>query len=526
MTNLNLISFLAFSLLTFVFLGHIGQIADSIKPFGPLLDVRRRFDASGRPTEDIFVYFDSVPSAVNVYRAIQKSRRPLRISSVEPTIRYWYEDKPRKLEREEAPIDRPSLDDWRLNLAILGLPSDFKASFEIEGLITHILGLPPHTRPIARIILEEDKDHDQTIAKITMTEHLHLVELMNRTFGHVVLRGFHLILAPAIPPQDKEDSINDEAIGQHSNALPSTNEGAILSSHSLINPTVQHGFNSGHHEYHWFGSGADHSNMALDPNENVNQLEENTSQCLPQSTSTMEVDRVEEGESDLNHGILSNQGGEKEPVPQRTGPVEFSLKSSVAPSIPKTSLHAPSSSKLLPTTLFNPTTEPNKTVSTKPNARGNRHFVNIPSDRPARATLPAHASNDLYFTRGTICLLCRSQFSSKEAINRHVKESKLHASFLATLLAKHGIDMDEIYSSTTEISESPPPNFKKRQRVPDEDYNLDDDDLPPLSSEMPTTHKNSESESTHSVSSSNVGMKMLQKIGYTGGALGKAKSLN
>lgn len=387
-------------------------------------------------------------------------------------------------------------------MAIYGLPSDFKASFEIEGLIQHILGLPPVVRPIARIELEVSEDESHTIAKLDFTEHIHLAVLMGRTFGQVVFRGFPLTLVPAMPPLSEElghahvedgEQSHDEKIAQHPHPYG-------LHPHHAVDPNA----------FMW--------NTPLTSTDDAHQLDNQHIKC---SNASMEIDDshpLQDGSGDHGEEDLPSK---KESAPIRTGPVEFSLKATAPPVAPKTTLNLSSSSKLLPTSQLNAPSNA-RPAQAKVVARGGRHFINKPSDRPARATLPVHSSSDLPFTRGNICLLCRAQFASTEAIKLHVKDSSLHETQLSLLLQKHGISRADFELQSSNASTNPQQNLKKRQREPEDDSIDLDDELPSMAPSMAVDPPNTSSESTHSASSANVGMKMLQRMGYTGGSFGRA----
>lgn len=389
-------------------------------------------------------------------------------------------------------------------MTIYGLPGDFKASFEIEGLIQHILGLPPMVRPIARIELEVTDDEAHAIANLVFTEHIHLAVLMGRTLGQVVFRGFPLTLVPASPPL-----IVSSARPRADDATTSDDTFTPL----LPQQPPPYGFlpplSTEPNAFTW-----NHPTTRAGDTHQLN--DENN---MPSSAS-MDVDTPHRLQNDTSGPEEEKTALTKETLPVRTGPVEFSLKASAPSAAPKTSLNISSSSKLLPTSQLS-TSSAIRPAPAKSVARGGRHFVNIPSDRPARATLPVHCSADLPFTRGTICLLCRLQFASIEDVKRHVKESSHHESQLSSLLLKHNISRSDFDLQAAISSESKLPNAKKRQREQESEEIDLDDDLPSMAPSGAKDLQADPSEGTHSASSANVGMKMLQRMGYTGGAFGR-----
>lgn len=477
-----------------------------------------------RPFEEVLVFFDSVAEAVDVYRAIENSRKPLRIASHTPNVSYWHEEKPRNYERESSTDSLPSDEvshgrngdesrkepEWTKTMTIYGLPPDFKASFEIEGLIHHILGLPHHIRPISRIDISESPDPAHSQATVVFTEQIHLLELLNRTYGQVVFRGFPLALVCSMPPVTSEEQPTDpnattDTAGQPNNVYP-----PFAHHPPHMQPPLGPNSDTYHHMSHPFPQ------LWNTPHGNINNDETNSHRHLE---SSMDVDESQSHEANSQHAHTSEEVPHTDTAPLRTGPVEFSFKAQIPSSTPKTSLQLSSSSKLLPTSALSQTSASSRLVPTKPNVRSGRHFVNIPSDRPARATLPMHTEKDLPFIRGNICLLCRSQLPSIEATQRHVKESQQHFARLAQLLERHDIASAR-YDWISLETEYIPHNPKKRSREEEtEDFTLDDN-LPSMGASTPVAE---DSNYTHSESSSNLGMKMLQRMGYTGGAFGRSR---
>ena len=110
-----------------------------------------------------------------------------------------------------------------------------------------------------------------------------------------------------------------------------------------------------------------------------------------------------------------------------------------------------------------------------------------------------------------------------QLVHTHVKRSEKHAQMLKDTMERFGFDIEteEVETSTT-TSQNP----KKRPRG-DEDGAMEqeeeelDDGLPTLVHPRVEPATSTTSSSSSTTASSNVGMKMLQKLGYQGGKLGR-----
>lgn len=493
------------------------------------------FGEDGRPLEKVFVEYDSVASAADFLAAIRKSHRKFQIESFEPHIEYFHPpERSRSPEQiDHAPLAPLPLDsannvpDWMLQLDIVGLPVDFQSKYEIEGLLGHILGSAHPSHILRSIGLSSDNDASSTTAHVTFTDHIHLAELMNRTFGVVVLRGFHLTLVPHQPPIPISVDGADPIANEQTNPLPPIDvvykTPIRFAPHPLAPP---------HHEYVFHppsGSILDitsglffhpHLGCFVDLDGRVLSFDDPRVLCLPPTTdptTSSSSNHVDTPTSSEDKAI------EMTPVPQ--GPIEFTLKSStVSSSKPRqSSLLQAQQSKLAhvssqgagATSEANPMQAP---------TRGGRLFVNIPHDRPARATLPALSREDLPFTRGgDICLVCQAKFSSPTQLKEHVKTSAKHAQQLRQTLERFGLSLGDLEEGEMGEASLHGSNPKKRQRSAEE-HELEtqagdlDDGLPTLVA--PPSPMNAQGEPTPSTTA-NIGMKLMQKIGYQGGKLGR-----
>lgn len=439
----------------------------------------------GSPTDAVIVEYDSVTSCRKVLDSIERMPVPFKIQGRKPTLQYYHQrekQKHRPQPEEETPT--PVLEDIQdLELHVHGLPSDYQSKFELESMICHILGAAHSSAIIRSVSLDTTINPPHTVAIIVFTDEIYRRELLRRTGGQIVLRGFPLLLLIPLPSQPP-----------------------VLFEETPFIPLP------------W-----------PEPVE------------MPQMPSQMEF--FPQAENDSSAPILTcdhqelenNEESHSEAVPQvpiQMGPIEFSLKPTSAPSSkPRSLLISAPQSKLAVSstekTIGLTQTQANPMVAP---TRGGRHFINIPAEKPARAELPPSRPEDPPFTRANICLLCRALFNSLEHIKRHVAQSPQHASKLEQFLEKHQVS--SFSSSLSNIKDGT--NIKKRPRNQmdydkdmEEEYQLDDE-LPPLNAPprlmshppMGSYEDRSGLSPSNGSSSANVGMKLMQKIGYNGGKLG------
>jgi hypothetical protein len=503
-----------------------------MKPFGPLEDVLRRFDPStGYPTEEVLVNYESIPAAAEVFNNIASMRKPFQIGSIQPLIRYYHDVEPSKAMTTDFVQDDPRSsphrspdalkDDWNdATLHIHGLPWNYRSTYEIEGLIVHILGGIPSSVAIAEISFEDDHVASAAICTVRFSDHVHMVELIRRTLGQIVLRGFPLTLFPMKSPHSSHEGVH------HIDAVTSTFDMSLVSDQPTIDVVYKEPISLPPHP----AAPHDHQYMFHHPTGSIIDITSGLHFRIDMGCFIDEYGTpldfghprvlcisppepsAQESSSPLN---LTNESVSETPITSiRTGPIEFSLKNSVPPSKPKTNLVPSSLSNLMASSNVKQASHTSPSPMSAP-TRGGRHFINIPAESSTYASLPPHSNSDLPFTRGNICILCRAQFKSIEHIKRHVKESSTHSSKLALMIEEYNISLPQTRHKVPRELDFVVPNPKKRPRDSGDDLDLEDS-LPPLGppsmdiQSLPT-------------SISNKGMQMLQKLGYQGGKLGKLK---
>lgn len=492
--------------------------------------MRRVFGEDGRPLEKVFVDYVSVASAASCFDTIRKSHRTFQVDSFQPQIEFYHPpERPRSPTHKESssqahvPLDSPRSDsNWMLSLDVMGLPQDFQSKFEIEGLIGHILGAAHPSLVLRSIDLSPDPNTPSTIAHLIFTEHIHLAELMNRTFGAVVLRGYHLTLVPRQPPESIVEE-GEEMIGNAQQiAIPTLD---VLYQVPIRVPP--HPMAPVDHNYVFHresGSILDltsglffhpHLRCFIDLEGRTVPFDDPRVLCL----LTPESNPPESSTTDA----LQPSSEQEKPADTSTvlrGPIEFVLKSTSQSGNKQKQSSLLQASTTTQSKLAIPTITTSEANPMQAPTRGGRLFVNIPHERPARASVP-HSSTDLPFTRcGDICLLCRAKFASIARLQEHIKTSANHAHQLRMILDKFGLSPEDLDDGVTGEAQNTKKRPRSAQEKEDERGQEDelDDGLPALV--VPPSPMNAQEEPTPT-SNANIGMKLMQKIGYQGGKLGR-----
>ncbi|XP_049847953.1 RNA-binding protein 5-like isoform X2 [Schistocerca gregaria] len=176
--------------------------------------------------------------------------------------------------------------------------------------------------------------------------------------------------------------------------------------------------------------------------------------------------------------------------------------------------------------------------SSRPPSPPRRYFPSTASRSsavapPQQAPPPATASpvqQQPIHTKGTICLICKRQLNSMELLERHIKESELHKKNLAALQPSNlepvsaKAESETYQHNTSKRSRESINSYTQKSKANVSDAYSDANDEEHIQLEEPHLLRTTPLLPEEPKENFSIGLRMMQKMGYTGGGLGKRES--